>query len=89
MQKDQKRKPTEVDRLVGMRVREARREAGMTQDDLAREIGLTFQQVQKYEKAVNRISAGLIYEISLVLNKPLTYFFDVPESVADDPKRSS
>ena len=78
-EKTQKRKPTDIDRLVGRRVREARREAGLTQDQLAREINLTFQQVQKYEKAVNRVSAGLLYEISVVLNKPLTFFFDIPE----------
>ena len=74
------RKPTEMDHVVGRQLRAARKERGLTQEQLANQVGLTFQQIQKYEKAVNRVSAGLLYELSLVLDKPLTYFFDLPES---------
>lgn len=69
------RQPTEIDVIVGSKIREARKVAGLTQEQLATEVGLTFQQIQKYEKAVNRVSAGLLYEFSIVLSKPLTYFF--------------
>ena len=47
----------------------------MSQTDLARETGLTFQQVQKYEKGVNRISAGRLFEMAKVLKKPITFFY--------------
>ncbi len=75
------RQPTDVDRIVGLKIREARKSLGLTQEQLAKEVGLTFQQIQKYEKAVNRVSAGLLYEFSLVLDKPLTFFFGLD----DDP----
>ncbi|MBY0421292.1 MAG: helix-turn-helix transcriptional regulator, partial [Parvularculaceae bacterium] len=49
---------------------------GMSQDKLGELLGLTFQQVQKYEKGVNRISASRIFELSSILNVPIQYFFD-------------
>jgi transcriptional regulator with XRE-family HTH domain len=53
---------------------------GMSQERLGEEIGLTFQQIQKYEKGSNRISASRLYQISRILNVPVQYFFDdVPE----------
>jgi transcriptional regulator with XRE-family HTH domain len=53
---------------------------GMSQEKLGEEIGLTFQQIQKYEKGSNRISASRLYQISRILNVPVQYFFeDVPE----------
>jgi transcriptional regulator with XRE-family HTH domain len=48
----------------------------LTQEKLGELLGLTFQQVQKYEKGVNRVSAGRLYKISAVLEVPITYFFD-------------
>lgn len=65
--------------MVGLKIREARKSLGLTQDQLAREVGLTFQQIQKYEKAVNRVSAGLLYEFSIVLEKPITFFFGLDD----------
>lgn len=76
------RQPTEIDAIVGEKIRAARKECGLTQEQLAAEVGLTFQQIQKYEKAVNRVSAGLLYEFSIVLEKPFTYFFGL-EDVED------
>jgi len=68
--------PSHVDHQVGRRIRQARRDARLTQEQLGNMIGLTFQQVQKYEKGVNRVSAGTLYEIAQVLDLPISWFFD-------------
>ena len=68
--------PSHVDHQVGRRIRQARRDAKLTQEQLGNMIGLTFQQVQKYEKGVNRVSAGTLYEIAQVLDLPISWFFD-------------
>lgn len=68
--------PHPVDVHVGERVKERRLELGMSQEKLATELGLTFQQVQKYERAANRISASRLYRLSEVLDVPVTYFFE-------------
>lgn len=65
-----------VDTHVGQRVRIRRTILGMSQEKLGEAIGLTFQQVQKYERGANRISAGTLYRLSQVLNIPVSYFFD-------------
>jgi transcriptional regulator with XRE-family HTH domain len=65
-----------VDHQVGRRIRQARRDVKLTQEQLGNMIGLTFQQVQKYEKGVNRVSAGTLYEIAQVLDLPISWFFD-------------
>ena len=57
-----------VDQHIGRRIRECRRAAGMRQDTLAAALGLTFQQVQKYERGFNRVSASTLYEIAKTLN---------------------
>jgi transcriptional regulator with XRE-family HTH domain len=62
--------------LVGVRVRLRRKELGLNQTKLAKKIGVSFQQVQKYETAANRISAGALYELSKALSVPITYFFE-------------
>jgi len=67
--------PLETDKLVGARVRLARKALRLSQNDLARKIGRTFQQVQKYERGVNRISSGVLFEISTVLGRDLDWFF--------------
>lgn len=59
-----------------MRVRAGRMARGMSQEQLAELLGLTFQQVQKYEKGVNRIGAGRLWDISRILNVNVQYFFD-------------
>jgi transcriptional regulator with XRE-family HTH domain len=64
------------DEEVGRRVRTRRMEQGLSQTDLANKIGVTFQQVQKYEKGVNRIGAGRLQRISEALDVPISYFFD-------------
>ena len=65
----------EVDVLVGQRLRELRMLAGLSQSDLAATIGLTFQQLQKYERGVNRISASKLYLLARHLNVPVAALF--------------
>lgn len=65
-----------VDAHVGQRVRMRRTLLGMSQERLGEAIGLTFQQVQKYERGSNRISAGTLYRLSQVLDVPVSFFFD-------------
>lgn len=64
-----------VEHVIGARLRKIRREAGLTQQDVAHALGLSFQQVQKYERGVNRISAGKIYQIAQFLKVDITEFF--------------
>jgi len=61
---------------IGEKVRQIRLVQGLTQRDLAGILGVTFQQVQKYEKGTNRISAGALYEIAERLGVPVTYFYE-------------
>lgn len=65
------------DIFAGKRVRERRNELGMTQEWLAKALGVTFQQVQKYEKGFNRISVSRLAQIMEILKVPAEYFFDV------------
>jgi transcriptional regulator with XRE-family HTH domain len=71
--------PSGIDRVVGQRIRWRRRELKLTQERLGELLELTFQQVQKYEKGVNRVSAGRLYEIAGVLGVPISYFFEGAE----------
>ena len=68
--------PNAIDVYVGSLVRKRRKELGISQADLAKALGLTFQQVQKYERGSNRISASKLYEIADFLKRPIGYFFD-------------
>ena len=68
--------PNPVDVHVGRRVRLRRKELGISQTHLADGIGLTFQQVQKYERGANRVSASKLYEMARVLRVQIGYFFD-------------
>ena len=65
-----------IDIYVGARVRLRRKEIHFTQEDLADAIGITFQQVQKYERGTNRISASKLFEIARTLKVPVAYFFE-------------
>ena len=65
-----------VDRKLGQRVRSRRLEIGMSQERLAELLGVTFQQVQKYEKGVNRIAASRLFDISAALDVPVGRFFE-------------
>jgi transcriptional regulator with XRE-family HTH domain len=70
------RLPNPVDLHVGARIRLRRRMQGVSQEKLADALGLTFQQVQKYERGANRVSASKLYEIAAALRAPVAYFFD-------------
>ena len=70
------RTPNVVDLHVGGRVRLRRKMLGLSQEHLADALGLTFQQVQKYEHGANRVSASKLYEIARTLQVPLSYFFE-------------
>lgn len=65
-----------IDRRIGQRVKSRRLEIGLSQEALAEALGVTFQQVQKYEKGVNRISASRLFEIGAALNVPVSYFYE-------------
>ncbi|MGC2126549.1 MAG: helix-turn-helix transcriptional regulator [Methylovirgula sp.] len=71
-----KKVPNPIDRHVGSRVRMRRILLGMSQEKLGEALGLTFQQVQKYEKGTNRIGASRLQQISTTLNVPPSFFFD-------------
>src|ERR1700709_1304619 len=70
------RSPNPIDLHVGARVRMRRKLLGMSQEKLADALGLTFQQVQKYERGANRVSASKLFEISRFLDVAPAYFFD-------------
>ena len=80
-------KPNPVDVHVGSRVRLRRTLLGMSQEKLGDALGLTFQQVQKYERGANRVGASRLYDLSRVLDVPVSYFFD--EFGARQPSESS
>jgi transcriptional regulator with XRE-family HTH domain len=65
-----------VDLHVGKRIRLRRSMLGMSQDSLGKEIGVTFQQIQKYERGVNRVGSSRLFDFSRILNVPVGYFFD-------------
>jgi transcriptional regulator with XRE-family HTH domain len=67
---------SDVDRHVGSRIRERRVTMGLSQQQLAQLIGVTYQQAHKYERGLNRISAGRLYDIAQVLNVPISWFFE-------------
>jgi transcriptional regulator with XRE-family HTH domain len=73
--------PNPTDKYVGSRVRMRRMMLGMSQEKLADALGLTFQQIQKYEKGTNRISASRLQAISQILDAPVHFFFEgAPQS---------
>jgi transcriptional regulator with XRE-family HTH domain len=73
---DLDRGPNPIDRHVGLRIRMRRKELGISQEKLAESIGLTFQQVQKYERAANRVSASKLWEMARALNTSVAYFYE-------------
>jgi transcriptional regulator with XRE-family HTH domain len=79
-------RPSPIDIHVGSRVRLRRTLLGMSQERLGDALGLTFQQVQKYERGVNRVGASRLFDISRVLDVPISYFFDdMPEGMSETP----
>src|SRR6266545_7097703 len=67
---------TALDKYIGLRLRTRRLMLDMTQSDLAKVIGLTFQQLQKYEKGTNRVSATTLQKLAATMKVPITYFFE-------------
>ncbi len=68
--------PRPVDVHVGGRVKAGRTLIGMSQEELGNNVGLTFQQIQKYENGMNRIGAGRLWRFSLILGRPISWFFE-------------
>lgn len=73
-----------IEDRVGARIRERRIMLGLTQQQLAEMIGVTYQQAHKYERGINRVSAGRLFEIARVLNAEITFFYD---GVGDEAPR--
>jgi len=78
----QGRKPNPMDIHVGSRVRLRRMVIGMSQEKLGERMGLTFQQIQKYEKGTNRIGASRLYQLSQILDVPVQFFFEDAQAAA-------
>ena len=93
MRKGQSETAGQVDRYVGSRLRERRIMLGLTQQDLAARLGITYQQQHKYEQGINRISAARLYQTGQVLGVSVGYFFDgfgeVPDKVVPKHERRS
>lgn len=80
---DREGRPSPIDVHVGSRIRLRRTLLGMSQERLGESLGLTFQQVQKYERGVNRVGASRLFDLSRVLDVPISFFFDdMPDSLA-------
>lgn len=76
-------RPSPIDVHVGSRIRLRRTLLGMSQERLGEALGLTFQQVQKYERGVNRVGASRLFDLSRVLDVPISFFFDdMPETLS-------
>lgn len=74
-----------IDLLVGRKVRQVRQEKAMSQQELGGGVGITFQQIQKYERGLNRIGSSRLWEFSQILGKPVNWFFETEavEIIAD------
>ena len=83
-----KKQANPIDIQVGNRVRIRRMLIGMSQERLGDLLGLTFQQVQKYEKGVNRIGAGRLFEVSRILNVPVDFFYEGVNATPGQPGAS-
>ena len=70
------RRATELDEYIGMRLRLRRSLLDMSQGKLGEQLGVMFQQIQKYERGTNRIGAGRLYEVAAILDVPITYFYE-------------
>ncbi len=81
-----KKAPNPIDKHVGSRVRMRRMMLGMSQEKLGDALGLTFQQVQKYEKGTNRIGASRLQQISQILQVPVAFFFEGAPNIQGGPR---
>ncbi len=75
--------PRPVDVHVGGRVKARRTLIGMNQEELGNHVGLTFQQIQKYEKGMNRMGASRLWQFSLILGQPISWFFEEWQAEAE------
>jgi transcriptional regulator with XRE-family HTH domain len=73
---ENKKKPNPIDIHVGSRIRLRRTMLGMSQEKLGESLGITFQQIQKYEKGTNRVGASRLQNIAQILNVPVSFFFE-------------
>jgi transcriptional regulator with XRE-family HTH domain len=78
MSKKSKRGPGPADKAVGLKVRQARMDADMSQADLGNKLGVSFQQIQKYERGTNRVTGARLVEIAKATGKPTTFFLEEP-----------
>ena len=76
MAKNLTKAPGELSKIIALKIRSARHEAGMSQVELAKHIGVSFQQLQKYESGTNRITADRLQRLAQVVERPITYFFE-------------
>ncbi|HEX2257547.1 MAG TPA: helix-turn-helix transcriptional regulator [Afifellaceae bacterium] len=82
------KQPDPVDRHIGRQLRLARKLQGFSQEDLADKLGVTFQQVQKYEKGTNRVSASRLHQAALILGVPISFFFPTGDGPDEAPASS-
>ena len=87
--KSRTKAPDSRDMEVGRRIRAQRLVRGLSQTDLGKSLGITFQQVQKYEKGANRVGAGRLTRIAEVLNVPVAFFFSSIEQGGAGPGRDA
>lgn len=84
-----KKRPRDVDVHVGARVRVARQVRKITQQGLAHQLGIAFQQVQKYESGANRMSVGRLYHVAEIMKLPIAFFFDGVDAYGKVPSAVS
>lgn len=76
------RAPTAIDRRIGANLRRLRRQHHLSQSAIGRLLGVSYQQLQKYEKGMDRIPAAYLYDLSLAFGVPISEFFAVPEGAS-------
>lgn len=82
-----KKKPNPIDIHVGSRIRLRRNMLGMSQEKLGENLGITFQQIQKYEKGTNRVGASRLQAIASIMSVPVSFFFeDAPGGESNEPR---
>lgn len=82
--RDEPRSISAIDRIIGERIRARRLQIGMSQERLAEAIGVTFQQIQKYEKGVNRIAASRLFDVAAAIDMPIARLF---EGIGSSPQK--
>jgi transcriptional regulator with XRE-family HTH domain len=83
-----RRGPNSIDKIVGRNIRIYRLQIGLSQTDLADKLGVTFQQVQKYENGTNRVSAGKLFTVASIMSVPITALFRGSEIGPETKKQS-